>query len=387
MKLHNLKTLSVFLFLLVMLGSWKWIQRSDFGSVGRHRATGIAIGTKGYMGLGHYNGAGPNIVFSDWWEFDPATNAWSQKADYAGNNGNGSYGVLSYGLDTIGFVGGGQVANSSEFYKYSPVTNTWTQAANFPVSAQNNQGFSIESTCYLIKNSSVYAYNVATNSWTVKNSAPFAVSTWNSTFTIDNKGYVKNGNSFFEYKPVTDQWAVRAQFPGLATGGSVGFAQLNKGYIVAGYAGWLSEVTNEVWEFDPSINEWKQLPEFPGTKRRFSSGFTIKDRSYLGTGTNGTNFNDFWEFDADASTAALSELENVEVKCFPNPVHDQLNIRLNSYDEITVLVYNAFGQKVLEETHVSSSFSLPFDGFKPGTYICKIFIQNQLIQTERITKL
>ena len=70
MKLHNLKTLSVFLFLLVMLGSWKWIQRSDFGSVGRHRATGIAIGTKGYMGLGHYNGAGPNIVFSDWWEFD-----------------------------------------------------------------------------------------------------------------------------------------------------------------------------------------------------------------------------------------------------------------------------------------------------------------------------
>ena len=65
-----------------------WEKRADFGSNARHRGTGLSIGNKGYFGLGHYNGAGPNIVMSDWWEYDPATNSWSQKADYIGNNGN-----------------------------------------------------------------------------------------------------------------------------------------------------------------------------------------------------------------------------------------------------------------------------------------------------------
>ncbi|MCH2228743.1 MAG: hypothetical protein MK105_00260 [Crocinitomicaceae bacterium] len=55
-----------------------WIQRANFPASGRHRATGISIGNKGHMGLGHYNGAGFETIFSYWWEYDLATNSWTQ---------------------------------------------------------------------------------------------------------------------------------------------------------------------------------------------------------------------------------------------------------------------------------------------------------------------
>ena len=61
-----------------------WDQRSDFGGEARHRTVMLAIGNRIYTGLGHYNGGGTNILFDDWWEYDPASGAWTQKADYAG---------------------------------------------------------------------------------------------------------------------------------------------------------------------------------------------------------------------------------------------------------------------------------------------------------------
>ena len=38
----------------------------------------FSIGSKGYIGTG-YGG-----LRNDFWEYDPATNAWTQKADFAG---------------------------------------------------------------------------------------------------------------------------------------------------------------------------------------------------------------------------------------------------------------------------------------------------------------
>ena len=40
-----------------------WTQMTDFGGVARHRTTMLTLGNKIYTGLGHYNGAGPNILF------------------------------------------------------------------------------------------------------------------------------------------------------------------------------------------------------------------------------------------------------------------------------------------------------------------------------------
>ena len=175
------------------------------------------------MGLGHYNGAGPNIVMKDWWQFDPSTNSWSQKADYIGNGGNGSYAVLAFGMEKYGYIGGGQVAWDASFYKYDPVTNSWSAVANSPTISVNRTGFVIGDKGYYLSSNNVFEFDATNNVWNIKNNAPFFVSVWNSAFTIDNKGYMKTGGALWEYKPSIDQWASRAAFPGLSSAGAVSF--------------------------------------------------------------------------------------------------------------------------------------------------------------------
>jgi N-acetylneuraminic acid mutarotase len=342
--------LSIFLITISGYAYSGWIQRSDFGAEGRHRGTGMGIGNKGYFGLGHYNGAGPNIIKKDWWEYDPATNAWTQKANYPGGFGVGSYGCLSFGMDKFGYVGGGQNTNGNEFYKYDPQTNTWTPAAPMPTTAMNTTGFVIYNVGYYLSGNNVYAYDATSNTWSTKNPAPFNVTTWNSSFVIDNKGYMKLSNSLWEYKPAIDQWTQRANFPGSATGGSMSFAQNNKGYVVTGYASWLSEVNSEVWQFDPTdAISWTLLEEFPGNNRRFGSSFEIGNRAYVGIGTNGTNFNDLWEFDA---LLGLQTNEAVELTIGPNPSSDFMDIRTDIPENFTVELYDLMGRLV--QSNISS---------------------------------
>ena len=222
-----------------------WTQKANFGAEGRHRGIGMSIGNRGYMGLGHYNGAGPNIVKKDWWEYDPATNAWTQRADYIGNNGNGNYACMAFGMDEFGYIGGGQVGSDANLYRYDPVTNQWSLMGPMPMQYMNREGFVINNKGYAVSGNSLSEYNPATNSWTTKNIMPFSVFSWNSTFVVDGKGYIKAGTDLWEYKPLNDQWVIRAPFPGLATAGGASFTQNNKGYFVCGYAAFLSEVQEE----------------------------------------------------------------------------------------------------------------------------------------------
>lgn len=370
------------LFLLLLIGesfASQWIQRADFPNIGRHRGTGISIGNRGYIGLGHFNGAGPNIILNDWWEYDPATNAWAQKANYIGNSGIGSYGVLSFSMEKVGFVGGGQVGPSGEFYKYDPVTNLWTPAMNTPTYAGNIAGFAIGEKGYYVSGNQVYEYDATIDNWSTKNPAPFSAGIWTSTFVIDGKGYYKTGNQLWEYKPAIDQWAPRASYPGLATAGSVGFAQNNKGYIITGYAGFLSAVTRDVYEFDPGANTWDSLPEFPGSSRRFSSGFSIGNRCYIGTGTNGTNFADLWEFDALASLEEMFDIN--QFACYPNPAVEKINFNSENLNEFKVIIYDQLGKMIESKSTKNHSIVIHRDGKLSGYYFYQVLLKNTVVHS------
>jgi len=60
--------ISIFVLLLTSSSFSQWTKKANLGGVGRHRGTGISIGNKGYIGLGHTNGTGVNIDFKDWWQ-------------------------------------------------------------------------------------------------------------------------------------------------------------------------------------------------------------------------------------------------------------------------------------------------------------------------------
>src|SRR5690606_23222705 len=96
---------------------------------------GLGIGNKGYLGTG--NDANGNKT--DFWEYDPATDTWTQKAVVPGYGRDEAAGFT---IGNNGYIGGGYAPKT--FYEYNPATNSWTQKANIPGSyAYENVGFSI----------------------------------------------------------------------------------------------------------------------------------------------------------------------------------------------------------------------------------------------------
>ena len=172
----------------------QWQQRADFGSFGRHRGTGVGIANKAYCGLGHLNGAGGiDYRFPDWWEYDPASNSWVQKADYPGNFGLGEQDVLIFATESVAYVGLGEM-DQNGFYKYDPQINLWTQVTSPPISEtfHNEHAFSIGHKGYFptLFSNRIYEYDADTDVWTLLNLLPFSTSYGLPTFAIGDKGYV-----------------------------------------------------------------------------------------------------------------------------------------------------------------------------------------------------
>jgi N-acetylneuraminic acid mutarotase len=346
-----------------------WIQRTNYGSTGRHRGSGFAIGNKGYIGLGHVNGANVNVIYKDWWEYDPSSDSWTQKADYPTNSGN--YGAITFATSTHGYIGGGATLNG-EFFEFDPQTNTWTAIANCPGSPTDQGAFAINDKGYVIQGNLLWEYDPSTDVWTAKQNAPVTFGNWCSGFSIGASGYIKNGVQLYEYKPALNVWMQRASCPGIATGGSVAFIRNGKGYIVGGYSGSLANVTDQVWEYNPGNNTWIQLNDFVGTSRRFSVGFTINNRGYMGTGTNGINFNDFWEM-TDAVGIEEETTAAVEVNTFPNPATDQVTFSIaNATDRMQVSLYNMSGALVQQQMITNNTCIMQRDALPAGIYFWKL---------------
>ena len=360
-----------------------WIQKSSFGGPGRHRATGCATSHRGYMGLGHVNGTGQDISYKDWWEYDPASDTWTQKADFPVS----THGAISFVVDNCPIVGGGS-ALSTQFYKFDPAVNTWAPIANcILANPGDSQGFAINNRGYVYQGNQLAKYNPNTNSWSMCATAPMTFGQWTCAFTIEGSGFIKGGNQLWEYKPLHDQWYQRATFPGVSTGGSSAFAIQQHGYVTSGYVGGLSVVTDQVWSFHPATNSWKQEIEFPGSSRRFPVAFAIHDRGYIGTGTNGINFNDFWQFNPTDNSIGLAE-NRIDVKVYPNPVVDEIHIeRLGlPFEQLELTIFDVNGKLLLKEDLLYFQQNIDVTAMKPGTYILKIGNAKQILHQEKILK-
>jgi N-acetylneuraminic acid mutarotase len=354
--------------------------------VGRHRALGISIGNKGYIGLGHVNGTGVDISYNDWWQYDPASNSWSQKANYPTVN----HGAVGFGTQTKGYVGGGSYLGG-EFFSYDPVTNLWTPITPCPVTPGDVQCFSIQNKGYVLYGTDIYEYNTFTNSWTQKAPCPVNVSTWSSSFATESSGFVKTLSNLYEYKPSTNTWVQRAYFPGLMSGGGAAFECNDKGYFICGYSGALSTVTDEVWEFNPGNNTWFRIGEFPGTSRRFPVAFSINDIGYFGTGTNGINMNDFWSYNPELAGIEDDLAGQASVNIFPNPCSEFLNIELKTSipfnkTECTYAVFAISGE-LLKEGHLEGNITnIDMTDLPAGSFIYKVISDDIVIKNGQLIK-
>lgn len=375
------------LTLLVQALAWAagpWQMKPPMEGEGRHRGLAISIGNKGYVGTGHYNGTGQNVMFDDWWEFDPSTNSWSQKADYPYL----CQGSVGWGTATKGYVGGGSVSGN-QYFSYDPITNAWTAIAPCPVATGDKESFMVNGKGYVLGTGSLYEYDPSTNAWTQKANPPFTPTTWLCAFETATSGFVKNLFNLYEYKPLTNTWITRANFPGIMVSGGTAFQVHNKGYVVGGYYAGLGDVTGEIWEFNPGSNTWTQMADFPGTSRRFLSSFAIGNKGFVAIGTNGINFNDLWQFSYDPLSVDELYLNEKNIKAFPNPVVNQFTLQIESEFMETVRnaevkVRSVDGRMVASEIIQDASTKILRDEEPTGIYFYSIVKNNRTLFTGKI---
>lgn len=404
-----MKSIKRFLLLLAILLpiellAYGWVQKADFGGTARHRTTALAIGNKAYFGLGHYNGAGVNVLFDDWWEFDPATNAWTQKADYLGGL---CYHAAGFTIGDYGYVGTGRNELSQlvqDFYRYDPTNNSWVQIADFiGVGRRGAVAFVVNGFAYVGTGeistgttSSFYRYNPATDSWIVIDSFDGVDRTSAVAFAIDGYGYVGTGDiaggasskDFWRYNVALNQWEQLADVGDSTRLEATAFSLDGKGYIGTGADQSGGNNYKDFWEYNPATDTWTLIGEFEGTARRYLSSVTLNGYAYCGLGTNGTNFKDFWQFDR---TLALIQknLEKLDLIAYPNPSVDYVNFEMNSLknistENLSIELYDMYGKKLNKTAVLNGQASVVTRAWENGMYYYSLLYGDQVLKTGKL---
>ncbi|MBL4657722.1 MAG: hypothetical protein JKX73_06955, partial [Flavobacteriales bacterium] len=98
---------------------------------------------------------------------------------------------------------------------------------------------------------------------------------------------------------IIDTWVQRANFGSTSRKDAVAFSIGGKGYIGTGTDGGNKK---DFWEYNQANDTWTQKADFGGTARFSAVGFSIIDKGYIGTGFDGAKKNDFWEYDTTSNS-------------------------------------------------------------------------------------
>jgi N-acetylneuraminic acid mutarotase len=92
-----------------------------------------------------------------------------------------------------------------------------------------------------------------------------------------------------------DHWTRKAAFPGSARYSGAGFSIQGKVYFGTGNDG---NDLNDWWEYDPGTDTWTRKADFPGAPRAYAMALGFDNTGYLGLGAfYSPTGNDWWKYD------------------------------------------------------------------------------------------
>lgn len=373
----------------VLFGQNGWYQKASHGGNARHRCTAFSIGNKGYFGGGHIN-SGTEVVHEDYWEYDPATNTWSQIANFGGGK---RYHSVAFVIDNVAYVGCGEDAADlyyNDFWQYNPIVNTWFPAPSLPGNPRrgassfviNNEGYVGLGQSDFGYEVDFYKFNKTSNTW--ETLADFIGDARSGAvgFSHNGLGYIGTGHilgeatkDFYSYDPEIDTWTIKANVGERLRQDATGFVLNDKGYILTGNNNIGDSTYQDVWEYDFELDIWTQVEDFPGSKRRYMVSFVIGNIAYAGSGTNGTNLKDFWAFQPLLNNQEITSEE-------PQIIIGTDNIYIETPDIIRSVTLYSVGGMILFQHHPKSTVA-QYRTPTSGVYILQIEGKDH-VQTKKI---
>lgn len=319
------------------VASAEWERVADLPGVGRHHPVTFTLGGYGYVATGSTQQQGNS---DDFYQYDPAVDAWSVLPDFPGPDRSYAYGGAWNGKGYLGFwLGGGYLA---DLWSYDPVLPGWSQLAALPAPGRMHPAFVVTEDGKIFVGMGGGAsgnlrdwweYDIQTNAWTRKADLPGPARHHPYYFAIGRVPYVGLGHGsgayrdFYRFDPDANTWTRLGDFPGEGRVGGTQFGFNGKGYIASGLdANDQQLTTGEFWEYDPVEDRWAPLPPHPGSGRWAPGTFLVGSTLYLAAGESAAQMeHDMWKHemlpsaDIDGPGAAASPASLV----YPNPLRGQ----------------------------------------------------------------
>ncbi|MCY7410919.1 MAG: hypothetical protein LH473_11650, partial [Chitinophagales bacterium] len=347
-----------------------WTQKQNFPGAST-TCVAFSINGKGYVGTGVGGGYTWSNLF---YEYDPSTDTWTQKANFPG--AARGY-CVGFATETRGYIGGGFNGTPgvfiafTDFYEYDPATDSWIAIANYPGAgaALGASGFSVNGKGYVGCGSSIdvngvqtlhndfWEYDPVTNSWNAKANYAGGIIGEATSFSICDKGYIGLGynvphasfkKDFYQFDPATNTWNQIADYGGPARAYSPGAAIGNSGYAGTGHDGII--LMKDFYEY-----RIKHDADFSASDTLICVGDAVSFLSISNFST--TNWN--WNFSGgNPSTSTL-----------PNPT---INFDAAGYYDITLTVYGECDSITITKTNYIHVIDFPsINNLGNDTAICE----------------
>ena len=367
-KLISLNVIVLLLSFSSALAQWNSI--SDYQGGATDGTSSFEINGKIYVGGG--------IGKSSFYELNPSTDTWTQKASIPGGINRGW--VIGFSINGKGYMGGGDKTGSfdltSDFYEYDPASDTWSQIANFGggnidgayASSLNGKGYVFGGFNGSTAINDVWSYDPTSDTWTKMSDYPGGQAIFPTGFTLNDKIYVGTGSAngmagksdFYEYSPITDSWSQKANLPSNRQA-CIGFSIGGIGYIGGGEENYTTIFTdfyaydhvNDVWGLETAL-------AFPSTAAvAWSTACAIGNDVYMGTGAdfNGGTLNYSQNFyKAYFQPNGIDSPEsNYGLQLYPNPASSVINLKWDSDDHYASLtIYDSIGKVVLKTNQLDA---------------------------------
>lgn len=255
-----------FLFLVFLLPNFIfsqgiWTKKSDFPSSSRNNAVSFSTGGKGYYGLGQKQTDIYKFkVYTDFWEYDPEKDTWTQKTDFPAD---GRLGAKGFALNGKGYAGFGYIIEAfgpsaggnhylPDFYEFIPDSNKWFR---------KNDNFLADRDICFNHNDTVWSLN--------------------TNYKLLKK-YISSADSWSEYK--LEKKAFSPYYAEII-GSDADFSLDGKEYILT-RIGRKKDATNQLWEFNPHSLDWVLKNNLPPPANDTLISFGIGEKIFALRGKN-----------------------------------------------------------------------------------------------------
>lgn len=391
MKINLLKVLCFLVTIAAPLdclfGQWVEVASPPDNFITDH-TYGFALDGMGYLVSGTTE---EGFVSNDFYQYDPATDSFTQLEDFPGGHRGFAIGDTWDGKAYFGFGARG-TTRFDDLWVYDPAIGTWEQLASCPCNERTHPAF-------VAHNGKVYVglggsefgdlddwwiYDIATDAWEVGARFPGLARHHPYQFGIGDYIYVGFGhggpnifNEWYRYDPATDTWEEVATLPAEGRVAGQQFSWNGKGYILSGEGDDHSAMEEgEFWEYDPESDSWTELPSHPGTSRWAPTSFVLNDEVYLFNGIvygfgPPTSMSEAYKYDLNGIMSSIVEQDDkISLSIQPNPASDYITIQAENLSGQNGMykIYNTEGKEILN-IYLDRQSRIDISSLESGLYI------------------